>query len=160
MEEKYIMIMLDSLQKKSGVLSDIIKKNGEQSQILKEEETDWDAFDRNADEKMELIERIDELDEGFDQLFEKVKMLLESQEGKDRYGEQIRRMQQLIREITDKSTSIQATESRNKKLVEQRFQQSRQKIGQSRNSSRIVRDYYRNMQQTQVVPPAFLDNKK
>ena len=61
MEQKYIMIMLDSLQKKSEVLSDIIKKNGEQSQILKEEETDWDAFDRNADEKMELIGQLDEI---------------------------------------------------------------------------------------------------
>ena len=152
--------MLDSLQKKSEVLSDIIKKNGEQSQILKEEETDWDAFDRNADEKMELIGQLDELDEGFDQLFERVKTLLESQEGKARFGEQIRKMQELIREITDKSASIQATEARNKQLVEQRFQQSRQKIGQSRNSSRIARDYYRNMQQMQVVSPAFLDNKK
>ena len=160
MEQNYIMIMLDSLQKKSGVLDNIIKKNEEQTEILKEENTDWDAFDRNADEKSELIDKMDQLDEGFEDLFEKVKATIETPEGKQKYAIQIKAMQKLISEITEKSVTIQAAETRNKQLVEKCFKQSHQRIGQSRNTSRVARDYYKNMQQTHVVPPAFLDSKK
>jgi hypothetical protein len=59
----------------------------------------------------------------------------------------------------EKSASIQAAEVRNKALIEKRFAESHQRIGQSRTSSRIARDYYKNMQQAQVVAPAFLDKK-
>lgn len=160
MEENYIIIMIESLQKKLAVLDRIIQCNEEQTEILKEENTDWDEFDRNADEKVGLIDQMDRLDQGFDQVFAEIEPLLTSPEGKQQYREQIRQMQELIGQITEKSVSIQATEARNKQLVEQRFTQSHQRFGQSRNSSRIARDYYKSMQQTQFVSPAFLDSKK
>ena len=159
MEDNYIIIMAEVLQKKLSVLEQIMMKNDEQTDILKEEQTDWDAFDRNADEKAELIDQMAELDAGFDRVFTKVEPILSSDEGAAIYRFQIKQMQGLIRQITEKSVSIQATEARNKQLVEQRFAQSHKKFGQSRNSSRIARDYYRNMQQTQVIAPAFLDKK-
>ncbi len=160
MEEKYIIIMIESLQKKLTVLDHISQKNDEQTKILNEEQTDWEAFDRNADEKSELIEQLDQIDEGFELLFEKIKSAIASETGKSRYKKQIEQMQDLIERITEKSVSIQAVEVRNKQMVEKRFMQSHQKFGFSRNSSRIARDYYKNMQQTQVVTPAFLDSKK
>jgi len=160
MEENYIIIMIDTLQKKLAVLDDIIAKNAEQTEILREEKTDWDAFDRNADDKAVLIDQMNELDQGFDRVFSKVEALLNSRSGREVYQTQVRRMQELIRQITEKSVSIQATEKRNKQMVEQRFAQSHQRFGQSRNTTRVARDYYRNMQQTQVISPAFLDSKK
>lgn len=159
MEDNYIIIMVEVLQEKLGVLEQIIAKNDEQTEILKEEQTDWDAFDRNADEKAKLIDQMGELDAGFDRVFVKVESILSSDEGMTTYRSQIKQMQDLIRQITEKSVSIQATEARNKQLVEQRFTQTHKRFGQSRNSSRIARDYYRTMQQTQVIPPAFLDKK-
>ena len=160
MDENYIIIMIESLQNKIDVLDQIIRCNDQQTEILKDEVTDWDAFDRNADEKAALIEQMNKLDQGFDQVFAEIEGLLVSSDGKTKYREQIRRMQSLISQITERSVSIQSTEARNKQLVERRFAQSHQRFGQSRNSSRVARDYYRNMQQTQVVSPTFLDSKK
>ncbi len=160
MEENYITIMIESLQNKADVLDQIIHKNEEQTRILQSEITDWDAFDRNADEKSDLIEKLDKLDVGFDQLFAKVESELGSPAGKQRYKEQIRKMQELITKITEKSVSIQRVEVQNKQLVEKRFAESHQRFGQSRSTSRVAMDYYKNMQQTHVVSAAFLDQKK
>lgn len=160
MEQNYVNIMVDSLHKKADILDAIIQKNEEQKTILAKDITDWDEFDKNADEKSDLIDRIEELDQGFDSLFEKVRVLLESPSGKQIYGNQIKQMQSLITQITEKSVTIQTAESRNKTLIEKRFAESHQRIGQSRTSSRIARDYYKNMLQTNVVAPAFLDSKK
>lgn len=160
MEENYIIIMIESLQKKISVLEHISEKNEEQTKILSAEETDWDAFDRNADEKSELIEQLDRIDEGFEKLFHNVESLLTTTDGRARFKEQIKQMQGLINTITEKSVAIQAVEARNKQMVEKRFAQSHQRLGKSRNSSKVARDYYKNMQQTQFVSPAFLDSKK
>lgn len=159
MEQDYVNIMIDSLQKKIVVLDAIIRKNEEQNKIVMTENTDWDAFDKNADEKSELIDKIEEIDQGFDSLFKKVETVLQSPSGKQIYREQITKMQKLITLITEKSVAIQAAEARNKILIEKRFTESHQRIGQSRTSSKVARDYYRNMQQAQVVAPAFLDKK-
>ncbi len=160
MKENYITIMIESLQNKVGILDSIIQKNEEQTKILQSENTDWDAFDRNADEKSELIEKMDKLDVGFDQLFAKVENELSSAEGKQQYKTQIHKMQDLITKITEKSVSIQRVEARNKQLVEKRFTESHQRFGQSRSTSRVAMDYYKNMQQTHIVSAAFLDQKK
>ncbi len=160
MDGNYINIMIESLQNKIAVLDEIIIKNDDQTKILNQDDVDWDSFDRNADEKLELIERMDKLDEGFERLFEKIKELLGTEEGKRAYARQIRTMQSQISIITEKSVSIQAVEARNKQLVEQKFSQSHKRLGQSRNTSRVAMDYYKNMQQTHVVTPAFLDSKK
>ena len=160
MEQNYVNIMVDSLHKKIDILDAIIIKNDEQRQIVENADTDWDSFDRNADEKSELIEKMEELDQGFDNLFARVKDLLESPSGKQVYSRQIKEMQSLIKQITEKSVAIQSAESRNKSLIEKRFSESHQRIGKTRTSSRIARDYYKNMQQAQVVAPAFLDSKK
>ncbi len=159
MEANYVNIMIGSLQKKIEILEGIIQKNEEQKKILEEESTDWDAFDKNADEKSDLIDGIDELDQGFDSLFSKVKDLLGSSDGRQKYKSQIERMQSLIRRITEMSVEIQAAEVRNKALVEKRFSESHQRIGQSRASSKVARDYFKSMQQAHVVAPAFLDKK-
>ena len=160
MDNNYISIMIESLQEKIKILDEIILKNREQADILNVEETDWDAFDENADAKGLLIDRMDDLDKGFDNLFEQVKAALSGDEGRKKYAGQIKTMQELIRSITEKSVEIQASESRNKQLVEKRFAQSHQRIGRSRNTSRAAMDYYKNMQNTHVVTPAFLDSKK
>ncbi len=160
MEQNYIGIMIESLQKKLNVLAQIEGKNKEQEVLLQGDSVEWDAFDRSTDEKAELIEEMDRLDEGFEQLYSRVEEKISTPEGKQACKPQIKQMQELIAAITEKSVSIQASEARNKKLVEDQFARSKQKIGQSRNSGRVAMDYYKNMQQTHVVEPAFWDSKK
>jgi hypothetical protein len=69
-------------------------------------------------------------------------------------------MQTLITQITEKSASIQAQVARNKTLVENYFQQAREKIRGGRTSSKVAMDYYKNASWTTVSQPHFLDSKK
>ena len=160
MGKQYLSIMEQSLEKKIGILDQIITKNEEQNAILKDPNMKWEDFDENANCKMQLIEEIDKLDEGFEDLFERVKDELESPNGKEKYAAEVLRMQNLIRQITEKSASIQAQEARNKTLVEQYFQQSRERIRKGRTSSKAAMDYYKSMSQTSFTQAHFLDNKK
>lgn len=160
MEKQYLSIMEQSLEKKIEILDRIITKNEEQNVLLNDPNMKWEDFDDNANRKMELIEEIDKLDEGFEDLFERVKEVLQSPGGKEKHAQEIVRMQELIRRITEKSTSIQAQEARNKTLVEQYFQRSRERIRKGRTSSKAAMDYYKSMSQTSFSQAHFLDNKK
>ena len=160
MEKQYIQVMIESLQKKEIILDDILTKNREQTELLKNDDMSWDEFDVTADEKLVLIDRLQRIDEGFESLFEKVRECLQSPDGQKVYKNEICIMQQLISSITEKSVSIQAEESRNKQLVEQYFRKSRDKIKSGRTSSKAAMDYYKTMRQMNNVTPQFLDHKK
>ena len=96
MEKQYLSIMEESLEKKIGILDRIIAKNKEQTDILNNPDMKWEDFDDNANQKMELIEEIDKLDEGFEDLFERVKEELQSPGGKEKHSDSIARMQGMI----------------------------------------------------------------
>ena len=160
MEKQYLSIMRQSLEKKIKILDEIITKNKEQNLLLNYPNMKWEDFDENANRKMELIGEMDKLDEGFEDLFARVKEELDSPGGRQEHAQEILKLQELIREITEKSTSIQAQELRNKAMVEQYFQQSRERIRKGRTSSKAAMDYYKSMSQTSFTQAHFLDNKK
>ena len=126
MNSTYLTAMIESLEKKVAVLDEIIKKNAEQAALLKEEEFSFDKFDKNAEEKGVLIFRLEKLDDGFESLYAKVKEELDA--NRAAHADEIRRMQELIQSITDKSTSIQAEEARNKAALEGIFKNEREKL--------------------------------
>lgn len=158
MGNDYISIMAQSLQKKLGVLDGIIEKNVEQRQILEQEELDADAFEQNIKLKSDLVDQIEFLDEGFEELYGRVKSLMETE--KQQHKEEIQLMKQLIKEITEKSVTIQTQEARNRKLVEQRFSRERKKVRSMRNTSTVANQYYKNMSKLNVVDAQFMDKKK
>ena len=158
MSEQYISILEDSLKKKVQVFDEIIAKNEEQKKILEPEEFDMDAFDVNTQEKGELIDKLNLLDSGFEKVYDRVKE--ELSEGREKYAEQIRRMQDLIRQITEKSVLIQTTEERNRKIIEGKFRKEREKIQLGKNSMKVAKQYYNTMNKLTAVQPHFLDNKK
>ena len=148
----------DSLIKKIEVMKDIQKENEKQKEILKNSnEVDEEAFDKILDAKGNLIDELLRLDDGFQSLFDRVKA--EVGENKELYKDQIRRMQELIKEITGLSASIEAEEHRNKKLAEEYFSSARQKMNYSRQTSAAAFNYYRTMNNFKDIPPQFLDNK-
>ncbi len=148
----------DSLVKKFEVLSKIEEENELQKQILSEiSEENQEAFDKTVDKKAELIDQLELLDEGFQTLFDKIKA--EVSENREAYKEQIKKLQDLIRQVSDKSASIEASEHRNKRLAEQYFSGLRQKMNSSRQSSAVAFNYYRNMNNFKDIPPQFLDQK-
>lgn len=158
MSEQYIDILEESLKKKSQVLDEIIKKNEEQKRILEAEEFNAEEFDQNTEEKGELIERLELLDSGFEKVFSRVKEELTG--NKEKYAEQIKRLQDLIRQITEKSVFIQTNEERNRRTVEQKFKKEREKIQLGKNKMNVAKQYYNNMNKLNSVPPQFMDNKK
>lgn len=158
MIENYLQVLEESLHKKMDVLRKIEEVNVRQEQILKSEMVLDDEFDKSITDKGVLIEQLKKLDEGFESLYEHIKEQLST--GKEKYKVQIAALQKLITDVTEKGVAIQAQEARNKMLVEQFFAQRKQELQKGRRSSKIALDYYRNMNQTQVVMPQFMDKKK
>lgn len=157
-DKEYITILRQSLEKKEKILLMIIEKNKEQRIILTDKTQPPERLEENLTEKGNLIERLDQLDEGFEQVYNRVRDILH--EGKEDYKEEIKRMQELIRSITDKSATIQTQEFRNKDLAEAKFASVRKEIRQVRTSNKIASQYYKNMTNTNAVDAQFLDSKK
>lgn len=159
MEEKqYILMMLQSLQKKEAVLDSIIQYNQRQKTELENPSLSADDFDKTVEAKAKLVEQLDLLDSGFEKLYEKVKA--ELQEHKEAYKKEILQMQGAIRRLTEKSVTIQAQEARNKQLMVQKFNSVKKQVREVRSSQRVVNQYYKNMVNRAYVEPQFLDNKK
>lgn len=154
----YLQILRDSLIKKLEILKQIEKKSLEQAEMLKSSNADFEAIDENMDEKARLIEQITALDDGFESLYQRIKAELEPH--KDKYKAEIAVLQKLIVQVTEKSTSIQAIEARNKAEIELVFSRERKSLQSKRNAMSVARDYYQNMNKVKHVSPQFLDRKK
>ena len=158
MIENYLSILEDSLVKKKEVLRRILEVNEAQTEILKAESVDMEHFDQSVDEKDLYIKELTTLDEGFENLYDKVKQELIGNQTK--YAIQIRKLQELISEITERSVSIQAQEERNRTLVEAFFRKERNSLGKSRKNSKAAYGYYQNMSRSAITESFFLDKKK
>ena len=158
MEQTYVDIMIQSLNKKLQVLDKIMEKNQIQKALLEDSNSDVDEFDKVVEEKGGLIQQLEQLDSGFDKLYERVKQALK--EDKDTYAEKIAVMQELIRKITDRSMEIQVQEARNKELMIQKIAFVKNTAKNLRTNKKAVSQYYQNMMQLNYVDPQFLDNKK
>ena len=157
MQETYIDIMIQSLAKKEKVLDRIMELDELQKTQLENPALEIEDFDRVVEDKATLIEQLEQLDSGFDKLYDRVKELL--QNNKETYKDQIKTMQDSIRRITDKSMEIQAQEARNKDLMAQKFAGIKKKARTVRTNYKAANQYYKNMMQTGVVDPQFLDKQ-
>lgn len=156
--DNYLSVLEDSLKKKLQILDELTDYTMQQQELLKVEELDYEAFDRLVDQKDPLIQRIMELDQGFETVYDRIKEQLLG--NKEQYAAQIKALQSLIGELTDKSVKLQTMEQRNKSAVEQQFRKSREKIRQGRQNKQAALNYYKNMNNSNYVPPQFLDDKK
>ena len=157
-KNKYINILVDSLEKKLSVLDDILHKNDEQNIMITMESFDMQAFDRVVLEKAALLEKLDLLDAGFEGIYEKIKN--ELVQGKELYKNEIFRMQSLIAIITDKSIQIQTTEERNKKKIEDYFRNTHSEYKRVRATTKAASTYYKAMSRLNTIDPQLIDRKK
>ena len=158
MIDAYLGILKDSLEKKLSVLQRIEEKSLEQTEMIKASEPDIDAIDQNMDEKLRLIEEINQLDDGFEALYQRIKEELENK--KEHYKNEIKELQLLITRVTEKSSSIQAIEARNKSQIDTFLAGRKREIQHRKSAMSITRDYYQNMNKVKHVTPQFLDKKK
>ncbi len=154
---QYVKILIESLEKKKRILQALQEENKKQEEAIKKN-SDIAEFDAIVAYKEKLIEGIQVLDNGFENVYQRVREELISQ--KAVYREEIARMQTLISEIMDLSVSVQATEQRNKQLVENYFSYARGKIKQAKKSVRVASEYYKSMNRLNYGDSSLLDKKK
>lgn len=159
MNENYVDIMLQSLKKKVTVLNQIIELNRQQKILLDDPNLPPESLEQNLSDKDQMIRKLNELDEGFEELYNRVKDELQAQRAQ--YVSQISQMQDLIKEITEKSAMIQTQELRNKEKAMQKFSGIREQVKGVRNSQKVVKQYYRNMmKQNSYSGASVVDNRK
>jgi hypothetical protein len=155
--ENYLQIMTSSLEKKKKILQDIVDYNVEQERIVTSGEFDGDKFQKNMENKAECIDMLNTLDEGFQSVYDRVKADVEMY--KQNYKADIQRLQQLIKEVSALSATIQAQESRNKLQIERKFSELKQETKTAKRSVSMANKYYQNMSRVSSEPQ-FMDHKK
>lgn len=157
-EHNYIDILKDSLTKKKLVLENILKENEEQKKIIQAEKFDYDSFDECYDRKGKLISELNLLDSGFESIYERVSGVLASK--KEKYREDIAVLQSLVKQVTELSMEIEASEKRNKELMEKCTFDMQNELKTARATTKAVSNYYHNMNRLNVIEPQFMDKKK
>lgn len=157
MPDTYIAIMLQSLEKKEKVLTEISRLNDVQKDQLDRVDSSVDEFDETVEAKSKLIEQLEYLDSGFEKLYAQVAE--ELSQSPDSHAPEIRKMQDLIRKITDDSVLIQAQEARNKRMMMQKFATVKRQAQSIRLNSKAITGYYKTMDRTRFMDPQFLETK-
>lgn len=154
----YLSILEESLRKKIVVLDKIQAYNVKQHESFSKENVDINEFDAAIEEKGKLIEELEQLDKGFETLYANIAE--ELKHNRSQYAGQIAVLQDLIRQITEKSVSIQAQEARNKALIESYFAKEKKQLGQNRKSSKAVYGYYKSLDKAALEDSRVFDLKK
>ena len=76
------------------------------------------------------------------------------------YQDEIKKMQQLITQVTELGIDIEALEKRNKVQMDKVLINRKQKIKDLRMNNTVANSYYRNMANHQYNQSYFLDRKK
>ena len=158
MNQSSIQVLVESLEKKSRLLEDIMRENDTQEDILKQEELDLDALNASTDKIGSLTEALEKLDDGFEAVYDRTREELIA--NKAAYRGEIARMQKLIGGITDKVVRINAARMRNKLRADQQFKKSREQIGRASSKMKVSKNYYNSMNNLHYVSPQFYDSKK
>ena len=146
-----------SLRKKLEILDKIMTCQKEESDMLKGGSMDRDVFDRSMTEKVELAESIDSLDDGFEKVYDRIREeMIAHKEG---YVNQIRALQNMISEISEKNVLIQAEENRIRLEVENYAKRESAALRQRRDNGKAARSYYNNMKKLNYVGSQFMDKK-
>ena len=157
-DNAYIRMLIESQEKKITLLDRALELDEEQLKLIKEDSPDMDALDKNLDEKGALVEELDKLDDGFEAVYAKVRDELIN--NKDAHRDEIKRLQELISEITEKSVKVQAAEERGKAEVESFLKARRSKIKGNKGSVKAANLYAVNMRKINKIDSFFVDKKK
>lgn len=158
MGREYVTALSQSLEKKLKVLEEIYRLCKLQTEVLNTQPMDFERFDGLVDDKDICLEKLEKLDEGFELVYERVSRELSANRAE--YTDQIKKMQELIALITEKSTSIEALEKRNKQSMSDMFVRERKELSEGKRSVSIAMNYYKNMAGQNIPDSKFMDQKK
>ncbi len=154
----YVNMMVDVLKRKERILTDLLKMTREQEELLKQEEMDQEHFHEILDEKGELIEELNEIDEGFDALFQKVEQEIRTH--REQYRDHIAEMQKRIGVVSELGIQIQALESQNSEHLKVYLAAQRKRIREFHVNQKTASNYYQNMANTHRNEQSYYFNEK
>lgn len=157
MTESYLTILEDSLNKKLEILDAVEALNVKQSAVVDAEVFDEEAFGNIVEQKSELIDKLNAMDEGFQLVYNNVKAELDS--NRNRYTDEIKSLQGKITSIMEKSSHLMAEEQRNKEKIKSRFESRRREISSVKKNRQFAASYYKTMNKV-TSEPVFMDKKK
>ncbi len=157
-QSRYISILRDSLEKKERLLNNLLDMTEQQAEYLKGEEFDMEVFDDMLDVKAEMLSELERADDGFESSYERIGAYMK--EHTRELSEEIKEMQNRVREITRLSMAIQALEERNRAKLETIFSKKQQEYSGYKRGTQVVSNYYQNMTGASAYSSVMLDKKK
>lgn len=157
-QNAYINILISTLTKKNVILDELINITLMQESYLKECPQKMESFEETLDNKAELINTLNQLDVGFESIYDRVNEELKLR--KELYQNEILRLQEIIRQVTDKSIRLQALEQQNKVKMESYFSLKKLEIKNFKKSNQTASNYYKSMLDRHQGDSYFLDKKK
>ena len=140
------------------ILGQIVELNRQQKLLLSDPNLLPEDFEKNMDYKSQFVEQLNLLDSGFEKMFERVNETLNG--NRKQYAEEIHKMQDLIKEISAMTNTIQTQELRNRDEAARKFAEVREQVKGVRNSQKVVQQYYQNMMGQKTYSAQVIDNKK
>ena len=67
--DTYLQMLKESLDKKIEILNQILQYEEQQQEMVKQENFDYEAFDKSVNEKVVLVDQIEALDDGFEKVY-------------------------------------------------------------------------------------------
>ena len=153
-----LQLLIEALEKKEGILQEILSKSKAQLKVAEQETLDAERFDALVDDKAVLLEEMEKLDKGFDSTYQHIKEDLLTH--KDKYKKEIAVLQKLISSGVDLGAQISATEGRTKDKLAVSLVRSKKELAQKRVSSKVATDYYKTSNNFKHASSFFLDKKK
>lgn len=157
-KDTYVHILAQVLSNKNSLLDKLIEITLKQEEYILAEPLDMDQFEQTLPDKEVLIEQLNQLDEGFDKIYNNVRESLSS--NKNLLKHEILQLQELIKQVTEKSVTLQSLEMKNKNRMESYFSIKKKEIRDFKMSSQTVSKYYKSSTGQQMEQSYFLDKKK
>ena len=154
----YVQILVDTLQKQTGVLKEILELTKEQRMIAEGSCFDEVALEDTLNKKEILIARLNELDDGFASVYSRVHR--EVNEHKKLYKEELHQLQSLIKECTDLGIEIKVLEERNRDKLSKCFAGKQKEYGAQRTAAEVASRYHQTMYNRQTVDSHLFSKKK
>ena len=115
-----LKVLIECLKKKKEALKRIVDITENQGCLLNSElahEEVYSFFMQMNGEKQEFIQKVLQCDNVFENMFQKVGSILDDNPSK--YGEQVRILQNMIREVMDLDAQIRVSEDNNSQILTQ-----------------------------------------
>lgn len=153
----YIQVLINTLQKQTEVLKEILEITRQQSVIAKDKDFDEIMLEKSLNKKEVLIAKLNELDDGFTSVYGRVRN--EVRDRQELYREELRQMQELIKECTDLGVEIKVLEERNREKMAQCFANKHKQYGSQKTAASVASHYHQTMNNMKMLNSSFFNQK-